>query len=328
MKKPMLAWLLVAALSIAGSGSSPPQDYTCRHGDEFACYFPETGHSVQGPFLAYFEAHDGEALLGFPITEHFFDPHSRLLVQYFQNARLEWHPENPDPYKVLPGLLGDELGKGRPRLTPDGIPSPGNPDCRYFPETGHSVCFAFLEFFRLAGGLDVFGFPISEFDLENGRIVQYFQRARLEWHPERRAAQKVAVGPLGLIHFHFAELDPELLEPARPTSNVIERVELITALRLSPSVARPVMKPDGPQTVYLLVLNQFEQPVEGAQVELTVKYPSRLETYTLERTDTRGVTRLEFEIADGVIGKNVVLDLTVTAGGLTRTASTSFLIWY
>jgi hypothetical protein len=30
-------------------------------------------------------------------------------VQYFERARLEWHPTNVDPYKVQMGLLGREL---------------------------------------------------------------------------------------------------------------------------------------------------------------------------------------------------------------------------
>src|SRR5262249_47041320 len=32
-------------------------------------YFPEVRHTVRGPFLRYFEARDGLALLGYPISE-------------------------------------------------------------------------------------------------------------------------------------------------------------------------------------------------------------------------------------------------------------------
>jgi len=51
---------------------------------------------------------------------------------------------------------------------------------QYFPPTEHNVRGAFLNFFREHGGLEVFGYPITEeFDLE-GRRVQYFQKALME----------------------------------------------------------------------------------------------------------------------------------------------------
>ena len=55
---------------------------------------------------------------------------------------------------------------------------------RYYPETGHYLAFAFLTYFDENGSLDAFGYPISEELVENGFVVQYFQRARFEYHPE------------------------------------------------------------------------------------------------------------------------------------------------
>ena len=46
-------------------------------------------------------------------------------------------------------------------------------DCLYFAETGHNVC----------GGFPIFGYPLTEEFVENGLTVQYFERARFEWHP-------------------------------------------------------------------------------------------------------------------------------------------------
>jgi hypothetical protein len=54
----------------------------------------------------------------------------------------------------------------------------------YFPATGRRVRAGFLRFFQRVGGVDVLGYPISEEFEEDRRVVQYFQRARLEWHPE------------------------------------------------------------------------------------------------------------------------------------------------
>jgi hypothetical protein len=53
---------------------------------------------------------------------------------------------------------------------------------QYFPETGHTVKGDFLQFYRNSAepGL-VFGFPITEqFTSRDGRVVQYFEHARLE----------------------------------------------------------------------------------------------------------------------------------------------------
>ncbi len=61
-------------------------------------------------------------------------------------------------------------------------------DARYFPETGHNLNSGFREFWGQNGGLAIFGYPISE-ELpapmgDQTDTVQYFERARFEYHPE------------------------------------------------------------------------------------------------------------------------------------------------
>lgn len=54
-------------------------------------------------------------------------------------------------------------------------------DVHYFSQSGHSVRGAFRYFWETNGGLANFGFPITEeYHADNGRIVQYFERARFE----------------------------------------------------------------------------------------------------------------------------------------------------
>ncbi len=43
---------------------------------------------------------------------------ANVLTQWFERARLEWHPTNPEPYKVLLGLLGNEARSGADVTTP------------------------------------------------------------------------------------------------------------------------------------------------------------------------------------------------------------------
>lgn len=82
-------------------------------------YFPQTHHILRGAFLRYWESHGGMAVLGAPITEVVHGPNGdgsgrSYAMQYFQNARVELHPENRDPrYAVLLGLLGHDALRER-----------------------------------------------------------------------------------------------------------------------------------------------------------------------------------------------------------------------
>ncbi len=54
-------------------------------------------------------------------------------------------------------------------------------DLRYFAETGHFLRGAFRAYWERNGGVAIFGFPITEeYRRSDGRIVQWFQRARFE----------------------------------------------------------------------------------------------------------------------------------------------------
>ena len=82
------------------------------HAQEPEQYFPETGHTVRGEFLDYFNQHGGLRIFGYPITEQF--TLNGRTVQYFQRARLDLYPENQASQRVRLGLLGEELGKKTP----------------------------------------------------------------------------------------------------------------------------------------------------------------------------------------------------------------------
>lgn len=71
----------------------------------------------------------------------------------------------------------------------------------YFAATGHHVGEPFLKYWRSHGGLAVYGYPITEAFQEtlDGKTytVQYFERARLESHPENKAPWDIILGQLG-----------------------------------------------------------------------------------------------------------------------------------
>ena len=161
--------------------------------------FPETGHSVGGAFFRFFGQYGGLDRFGLPVGPETVE--AGRTVQWFQRAKMEHFPEHAGTaYEVQLALLGDELTEEeRPFAgTEPFVDWPGH---RYYAETGHGVHNAFLQYFDAWGGLESFGYPISE-ELygENGwpHAVQYFQRARLEYHPEHAGtAYEVQLGLLG-----------------------------------------------------------------------------------------------------------------------------------
>jgi hypothetical protein len=164
-------------------------------------YFPQTGHNLSDDFLRYWQTYGGLAIFGYPVSEAFEE--NGYLVQYFERNRFELHPENFPPYDVLLGRLGADMTRGLtfPRVEPFA----SGPDHRYFPETGHSIHHAFLGYWNRHGGLPVFGYPISEEIRERSQTdgkeytVQYFERARFEYHPEFRGTDaEVLLGHLGI----------------------------------------------------------------------------------------------------------------------------------
>ena len=88
---------VLAVLAVA-----PP---TSAAGSQF---FPQTGHAISGPFMAYWQAHGGLPIFGYPLTDEQTDPETGLTVQYFERAVFEYHPENPPEWQVLLRRLGAE----------------------------------------------------------------------------------------------------------------------------------------------------------------------------------------------------------------------------
>ncbi|MEI7554884.1 L,D-transpeptidase [Candidatus Chlorohelix sp.] len=76
-------------------------------------------------------------------------------------------------------------------------PTP-NPDKIYFSDCGHYLSYGFLRFWQMNGKFDSFGCPVTDELTENGRTVQYFQKARMEYHPDLAGTQwETSLGLLG-----------------------------------------------------------------------------------------------------------------------------------
>jgi len=291
-------------------------------------YFAEAGFYVEGPLLDFYRARGGREIFGYPLTRRFFDSELKLWVQYFDNARMEWHPQNPSPYQVQLGLLAQELGFGGPPIPAEKAPT-NNPLRRYFPETGHVVSYAFLRFYDRKGGLDIFGYPISEPMVENGRIVQYFQRARMEWYPERPVGSQVILSRLGVAYVQRFSV-PEAAQAREPGSGTARVATLAgeEQFDVSTFVRNAITGRTGEQTVYLYVTREGGQPLAGAVAAVTVSYSSRQEVYTVGPTDGRGLASVTFPIEGVSCGQKVLIEAMVEIEGQRQTASTFFVPWY
>lgn len=65
-------------------------------------YFSETGHLIDERFYDYFLSRGGVGILGYPIAEAATE--ANRVVQYFENVKLEWHPELQDQPVSLSAL--------------------------------------------------------------------------------------------------------------------------------------------------------------------------------------------------------------------------------
>jgi hypothetical protein len=177
--------------------------------------FSQTGKSVCGPFLDYWNAH-GVLVQGFPISEQLqevspVDGQERT-VQYFEKAVYELHPELTGANKVQPEPLGSMRFAS---LYPNGAPASDWDHAnksQYFPQTGYYVEEPFLTYWQQHGGAEQFGYPISrpfrEQSPTDGHMytVQYFERAEIELHPELSPPYQLLPAPLGSLR--FAQLYP------------------------------------------------------------------------------------------------------------------------
>ena len=171
--------------------------------------FAETGQEVCGPFKRGWEAGGGLIRFGLPISAEIQEGNpvtgKERTVQYFERARFEYHPEAAGD-EIQLGLLGRVVAAGREAERPFRPMQrfPDRANARYFPETSHSLAGGFKLYWEDNGGLDVFGLPISEEFEEvnpadgNTYIVQYFERARFEYHPEHQGTPyETQLGHLG-----------------------------------------------------------------------------------------------------------------------------------
>lgn len=313
MVKKAFALLLVFSLLSANWGSVSAQTDDTR-------YFNETGHNVTGEFLKFYNNNPNATFLyGYPITEQITGKDGKA-VQYFHRARFEYRSDLPEGQRVQLTFLGRET-----YVTTGALNVANSFACRTYAETGFSVCFAFLEFFDKYGGVSQFGYPISGFEYHESKLVQYFEKARLEWQPWKPEGQRVVVSDLGRVYFDKLGEDPGLLAPASPIGNT---TRVITSLQVRAFAWKAVTLASDSQLFFVILQDQNLQPVPDASCTAVVHWPNGENNSTAIRTNTNGVGIISLSFYNQPYGSLIYTDIACTYNNLSATTNTSFRIWY
>ena len=207
-----LALLLVPVMSIvstapttaAQNGWSPPP----------TVYIPETGHTLDRVFLDAWREGGGAAAYGYPITPE-ITLEDGTIVQYLQYARFEYYPNgNAAGQHFALGNIGEELrpfslqrsvasfaatepvGPGSTVSShaafltawlPVEAPDTDSDQVRYVEVTGHTVRYAFLDFWQATGGEAFLGNPLTEEYIRDDTTYQVFERGQLAWENGKEA---------------------------------------------------------------------------------------------------------------------------------------------
>ena len=274
-----------------------------------------TGFDVDPRFSPYFKVQGGEAVFGGPISDALVEVATGKVVQYFENARLELVSGISGGMEAKTSSLGMMLEKWEAPLSYEGEV----PGCHFYHETGHRVCHTFLIYYEMHGGPDTFGYPISEFQIEDGRMVQYFQWFRLDWYPDDEEFP-VQPGPIGRIH--LSEAQPTDFKP-----EVVETDETEELIVIS-SVENPFMSRNGEQIVYLLVRDQTQKAIKGVAATLIAHFPEEDRMIVMPLTDENGRSQVSFTFENQPVGYTISLDITVVYKGRMKQARESFMIQF
>jgi plastocyanin len=245
--------------------------------------FAETGKTVRGVFLEYWQARGGVAQQGYPLSEEIQEKSDTdgkfYTVQYYERAVFEMHPENQAPYDVLLSLLGNFQYKQKYPKGAPGQQANNSAGSVLFKETGKRVGGKFLEYWNKNGGVAQQGFPISEEFNEKSDLdgktyrVQYFERAVFELHPENKPPYDVLLSQLGKFRYqakHGADGKPGSGIYATGLSSVPQHYPLLAG-------------PHAVAGVNAWIYDQDPKPVVGWVNELGVKWVlHQLSWYQLE----------------------------------------------
>lgn len=271
-------------------------------------------------FQAFYEEHGGERIFGKPYTELLTDPTSGLKAQYFESARLEIMTTTSDDITIA------ELG----RWQYDGLDNPieaNIPLTNPYREFSGNIILqgAFLEFYEMYGGEEIFGLPISNQLNEGDARVQYFENFRLVWHPDAPVGLQIQVGETGRAHYMYEVYDPQRIGFI-PIDD-----ERLNSAEVTAAVSSPILYGDDAQTIFVLAESSNLKPIEGLEVALTISHNGNTYKQKVEGlTNPQGTLQAVIEVDAWVPGESVHVDISVSYPGEPPIGTTSitFQTWW
>lgn len=156
-----------------------------------------TLHSVAAPFVATYRRL-GLRATGYPITEAYRE--GGVLTQTFEHLQLEARGTAVTVANLGDEVLSMRLMQGQDQALSGYLygagsvkPAPSSASVYYFPRTHHTLRGDLLRYWQQHGGMATLGAPLTEVLADtngdgSGRTyqLQWFQKGRLERHPELR----------------------------------------------------------------------------------------------------------------------------------------------
>ncbi|MEO5951179.1 MAG: hypothetical protein ABIQ44_01805 [Chloroflexia bacterium] len=333
--------ILLLAVLLVTSMVTSVGDVTKAQGD--CRTFAETGQSSCGKLLDYWTRHGGLTQQGFPLSGAFEEisetDGKSYVVQYFERAIFELHPEIAAPNDVLLSLAGVFLYQQKyPGGAPGQEPN-STAGSVAFPETGKRIGGIFLEYWKSHGALAQQGLPISdEFvevsDLDGKQYrVQYFERAVFEYHPEEQAAYQVLLSQLGTFRYRAkygaSGPPPTVTVPGGGTTpppsgggnppsgdNPVLNCSSAAGVYCAAAAVSNVAPPLGGSVRVTGRLMQGGQPVAGAVMNTTWHYKSKNTPCSGAKTGGDGYAGCTNSIGQPTAGYTVKIDVKFVVNGV------------
>jgi len=282
----------------------------------------ETGHSVQGDFLALYQSiPNAEVVIGPPITDVVVRDGKRY--QYFLNAVFVAPLQGGTPTLLDVGRIAYhrlyDAQEKTPQVLDLGVSALTGLGCRNFasevPGKTLPVCWEFLSAYEAYQ--QWLGKVVSLPLLEHNVPVQYFENGRLEMQDGQ-----VVWGELGWW-FLDQEEDKNASRLMAPQDNAAIEGASVPALILI-SMKYGTVRPGEMQTLRVGVYDELGRPVHNARVTVSFNPGSDISKQTM-LTDENG--QVEFQIQAPQTTGHVEVDVHASLAGVEIEEKASFRVW-
>lgn len=315
--RPIILFLLSSALILTACNAVTAQAASSSYFD------------VDNEFRDFYNSKGGSAVLGPTISPALID--NGFKVQYFQNVRLEYHPDLPPNRRVVPSPLGLMFSDVARCIKPEEV----LPNALYF--GCHSVRKEVLIFFNKYGGIQFFGYPLSELYLaEDQRLIQNFERAFIVWDKSKLAGSRFGLANLGQ---RACEAQcPSLLgsfssgsTQTSPQSSDTDSANVLAGkINLRSELEYPILpvKTHKQELKIWVRDDKTGAPLPDVSIAVVIMIPGQALTYVLPDTDAFGYTSLSFTLEPTIkSGEVIYYTVKEAPDEITIFRVGSFLAW-